>query len=365
MTASEIIKIIEEDFPLSLQESYDNSGLCSGDTNTEITGILCCIDVTSEVIDEAIDKKANFIISHHPLIFQGIKSVTTKTLTGQLLLKAIKNNIVLYAAHTNIDNLSIGVNHKICSILGLTDCKILLPMADKLSKLVVFVPNSHINNVRQAIFEAGAGVIGKYDCCSFSSDGYGTFRAGEGTNPFAGKPGMVHTEPETRLETILPAWLAPKVVNAIIKAHPYEEVAYDLYPMKNQFTLAGAGMIGDFNTPLKLSSLLSILREKFQAQGIRYTGNTEKNIKKVAVCGGSGSFLIGEAKKQQADVFITGDVKYHQFFEADNSLSIIDIGHYESEQFTKDIFYELLMKKISKFAVHLSEINSNPIKYYS
>jgi dinuclear metal center YbgI/SA1388 family protein len=365
MKAFEIIKIIEENFPLAYQESYDNAGLCIGDTIAEISGILCCIDVTEEVLDEAILKQLNMVISHHPVIFQGLKSITSRTLTERIILKAIKNNILLYSAHTNADNAIQGVNKKICDKIGLVDCKILAPAPDKLVKFVIFVPQAQAEKIRSAIFEAGAGVIGNYDCCSFNVNGNGTFRGNELTNQFVGDKNELHSEPETRIETILPSYLSKKVVSAAIKAHPYEEVAYDLYALKNNFANVGSGMIGEFSSEITLEELLFSLKNTFNAKGIRYSGVDLKPVKKIAVCGGSGSFLINEAKRQNADVFITGDIKYHQFFDADKSLSIIDMGHYESEQFTKEIFYELLIKNLSKFAVHLSEINSNPIKYFS
>jgi hypothetical protein len=226
------------------------------------------------------------------------------------------------------------------------------------------VPKKHADLVRDAIFSAGAGKIGNYDSCSYNIEGSGTFRGGEGTTPFVGKKGKLHYEQEIRIETILPTIIQNQVIKAMIKAHPYEEVAYDLYPLANEFNSAGAGMIGELNTPLNLESLLKLLRDKFDAKGIRFAGEKTKNITKIAVCGGSGSFLIRNAIQQNADVFITGDMKYHQFFEADDNLTIIDIGHFESEQFTKDIFYEVLTKKMPKFAVHLSEVKTNPVKYY-
>ena len=365
MKAFEIINLLESHFPPSYQENYDNSGLSVGNSKADVTGILCCIDVTHSVIDEAIEKKVNMIISHHPVIFQGLKSLTAKSLTEELVIRAIKNDILLYAVHTNIDNVFSGVNKKICEKLGLINCTILSPLSDKLVKLVTYTPKSHAEKVRDAIFNAGAGVIGNYDCCSYSVEGTGSFRGNEQTNPFVGKKGEIHLEYEIRIETILPSNLSKKVIGAIVKVHPYEEVAYDIYPLKNEFPTVGAGMTGEFDSPKSLNEILILLRDTFNAHGIRYSGSSDKMIRKVAVCGGAGSFLINKAKKQHADIFITGDVKYHQFFEADKQLIIIDIGHYESEQFTKEIFYELLTKNLSKFAVHLSEINSNPIKYFS
>lgn len=364
MKIQEIINILESFAPKGYQESYDNSGLSVGNPATEATGALCTIDITHEVIEEAISKNANLIISHHPLIFQGIKSLTGKNMVEEIVIRAIKNDIAIYSGHTNFDNIEKGVNKKICEVIGLNNCQILAPLKENLIKLVTFVPTDHAEQVRNAIFEAGAGKIGNYDSCSFNIEGKGTFRGGNDTNPYVGEKGKLHIEPEIRIETILPSLIQKQVIGAMIKAHPYEEVAYDIYPLANEYNLAGAGMIGELNQPIQLESLLKLLQERFNARGIRYAGDKTTNISKVAVCGGSGSFLIHNARQQKADVFITGDMKYHQFFEADENLTIIDIGHFESEQFTKDIFYEVLTKKIPKFAVHLSEVKTNPVKYY-
>lgn len=364
MKIIEIIKILESFAPRSLQESYDNSGLSIGDPNMVATGVLCTIDITHGVVDEAISKKANLIISHHPLIFQGLRSLTGSNDIEEIVIKAIKNDIAIYSGHTNFDNVHTGVNRKICNVLGLQDCKILNPLENHLVKLVTFVPEDHADKVRKAIFGSGAGNIGNYDSCSYNIEGEGSFRGNDDSNPFVGDKGHVHFEKEIRIETILPQYMKAKVLNALISAHPYEEVAYDLYPLINQDPFAGAGMIGNLPDFLELDTLLLQLKEKFNAHGIRYAGNEKNKIKRIAVCGGSGSFLIKNALNQSADVFITGDIKYHQFFDAGNNMTIIDIGHFESEQFTKDIFYELLTKKIPKFAVHLSEVKTNPVNYY-
>jgi dinuclear metal center YbgI/SA1388 family protein len=364
MKISEIIKVLNSFAPRDLQESYDNSGLSIGDPNHEATGALCTIDITHDVVDEAIEKDVNLIVSHHPLIFQGLKSITGKNYIEEIIIRAIKNDIAIYSGHTNFDNISTGVNHKICNVIGLQNCQILKPLEDNLIKLVTFVPEAHATKVRNAIFESGAGKIGNYDCCSYNLNGEGSFRGNDNTNPFIGEKGKVHFEHEIRIETILPGYLKAKVLKALILSHPYEEVAYDFYPLANPNPLVGAGMIGNLPKPLDLEELLLSLKEKFSADGIRYAGNKKHKISRIAVCGGSGSFLIKDAIIQAADVFITGDIKYHQFFDADNNLTIIDIGHFESEQFTKDIFYELLTKKIPNFAVHLSEVKTNPVNYY-
>ncbi len=364
MKISEIVKTLDSFAPRELQESYDNSGLSVGNPDIGVTGILCTIDITHEVIDEAILKNANLIVSHHPLIFQGLKSLTGSNFVEEIVIKAIKNDLAIYSGHTNFDNINSGVNRKICDIIGLQNCKVLNPLENQLVKLVTFVPVEHAEAVRQAIFESGAGNIGNYDSCSYNVFGKGSFRGNENTNPYVGKKGEVHFEEEVRIETILPVYLKNKVLKALISAHPYEEVAYDFYPLMNLNYQAGAGMIGELPAPVDLEVLLKLLKDKFEAKGIRYAGNNRHHILKVAVCGGSGSSLIKNAIQQSADVFITGDVKYHQFFESGNSMTVIDIGHFESEQFTKDIFYELLTKKFPKFAVHLSEVKTNPVNYY-
>lgn len=365
MKVKDIVQIFESFAPKGYQEEYDNSGLSVGSPNMEVSGILCCIDITMDVLDEAIGKNANLIVSHHPLIFKGLKSITGKSYIEEIIIKAIKNDIAFYSGHTNFDNIENGVNKKIADIIGLTDCQILAPLQKSLLKLVTFVPVENADKVREALFVAGAGTIGNYDSCSYNIEGTGSFRGGEGTNPFVGKKGEIHFENELRIEVILPTILKSKIVKALLKVHPYEEVAYDLYPLENEFQQAGAGMIGNLSSPLTLEQLLNLLKKKFDAKGIRYAGNKTENISRVALCGGSGSFLISKAIQQNADVFITGDIKYHQFFDASNRFNIIDIGHFESEQYTKDIFYELLKKKIPKFAVHLSEVKTNPVKYYS
>lgn len=364
MKVIDIINTLESFAHKGLQESYDNSGLNIGDPSMDILGILCTIDITEEVLDEAIELGANLIIAHHPLIFSGLKSLTGKNYIERIAIRAIKENIAIYTAHTNFDNIPEGVNAKIAEKLNLSNTRILSPLKDQLVKLSTFVPKKYADKVRDRLFEAGAGKIGNYDSCSFTLEGKGSFRGSDDTEPFVGEKGKLHLEEETRIEVILPKYLKRNVVSALLNAHPYEEVAYDLYPLLNENPYAGAGMIGELEKPVKMSSLLNLLKDKFDANGIRFTGDSDKMVKKVAVCGGSGSFLIHEAKMNKADVFITGDLKYHQFFDADNKLSLVDIGHFESEQFTKDIFYELVMKKMPKFAVHLSKVTTSPIKYF-
>lgn len=363
MTVQDICKTIEDIAPLAYQESYDNAGLLVGDPKMEVTGGLITIDVTEEVVEEAIQKKCNLIVAHHPIIFGGVKRLTGRNYVERTVIKAIQNNIAIYAAHTNLDNITGGVNSKISEKLGLENCRILMPMDDELRKLVVFVPVEHAEKVRSAICDAGAGKIGNYDHCSYNSAGQGTFRAGEGSNPFVGEQGKIHFEEEIRIETIIPKARQGSVIQAMIQAHPYEEVAYDIYPLENKYALAGGGMIGTLPVPVSETDFLTTLKNVFGTGCIKHTNLLQKEIKKVALCGGSGSFMLKKAIAARADVFVSGDFKYHEYFDAEGRILIADIGHYESEQFTKDVFYEILMKKFPKFALCLSGVKTNPVNY--
>ena len=277
------------------------------------------------------------------------------------LIKAISNGIAVYSCHTNADAVLQGVNGKICELLQLQNCRTLDAVKDLLIKIVTFVPEAQAEAVRNAIFEAGAGHIGQYDCCSFNTKGEGTFRALEGANPFIGTKGALHSEAEIRIETVAPAFLEAKIVSAMRSAHPYEEVAYDVYPLKNRWNGAGIGMIGELVIPQTAENFLQDVKQIFRSQSVRYAGSA-RMIRKVAVCGGSGNFLISKAKAAGADIFITGEMKYHDFFGAEGII-LADIGHFESEQFTTDIFIALLIENFSNFAIHFTKVNSNPIKY--
>ncbi|WP_372775738.1 Nif3-like dinuclear metal center hexameric protein [Mangrovibacterium sp.] len=363
MQIREITNYIESIAPLAYQESYDNAGLLVGHGSTEINNILICLDVTEEVVDEAINEGFKLIIAHHPLIFSGIKKINGKNEVERCLIKAIKHDIAIYAAHTNLDSVHGGVNSKICERLSLLNCKTLAPAKGQLKKLVTFIPESHATSVQQAVFETGAGHIGNYDSCGYRLNGEGSFRGNEQTNPFVGEQGKLHYEKEVRFETIFPAHIQNGVISALLVAHPYEEVAYDIYPLDNEFATVGAGMIGELNQPVPENEFLQFVKKQFDCQVVRHSPLLGKSIHKVAVCGGSGSFLIRQAMAANADIFITGDLKYHQFFEAEGKLVLADIGHFESEQFTKEVFYELLTKKFPKFAIRLSAVKTNPINY--
>ena len=350
--------------PLALQESYDNAGLITGNPESEVSSALVTIDVTEDVVEEAIDKNAGLIIAHHPIIFSGLKKITGKTYVERTVIKAIRNDIAIYAAHTNLDFVTGGVNSKICEKLGLKNCRVLQPVSGQLKKLVTFIPHESAEMVRTAVFEAGAGHIGNYSHCGYNLEGTGSFRGGEDTNPYVGEKGQVHLEEEIRFETIFPAWLQSKIVKAMLKTHPYEEVAYDIYTLENKFEKAGAGMIGEIETPISETDFLKLLKKTFETGCVKHTALTGKNVQKVAVCGGAGAFLLNQAVGANADFFVTGDFKYHQFFDAETKIVIADVGHYESEQFTKELFYELLTKKFPKFAVRFSEVKTNPVFYF-
>ncbi|HZK97684.1 MAG TPA: Nif3-like dinuclear metal center hexameric protein [Prolixibacteraceae bacterium] len=363
MTIREIISYLESVAPPAYQESYDNAGLIIGDPESTVTSALITLDVTEAIIDEAIETGCELIISHHPILFKGIKRLNGNSFVERCVIKAIKNNIAIFAAHTNLDSILGGVNSKICEKIGLTNTIILAPAKDQLLKLVTFIPKDHLDKVREAVFAAGAGEIGKYDKCSFSTEGLGTFRGGDDTNAYVGEKGEFHFEKEARFETILHKHSKNSVINALLKAHPYEEVAYDLYPLENTLPEVGAGMIGELPGAENEIDFLSRLLDIFGCKSIRHTYLLGKSVKKVAVCGGSGSFLLPAAIAAGADIFVTADMKYHDFFEAEEKIIVADIGHYESEQFTKELFYEILIKKFPNFALRLSEVKSNPVLY--
>ena len=364
MKIGEIIQVMEELAPPELQENYDNAGLIIGNADWECTGILCTLDSTENVIDEAQENNCNLIVAHHPIVFSGLKKINGKNYVEKAVIAAIKSNIAIYAVHTNLDNVRQGVNDKIADKLELVNRKVLLPKADQLMKLFVFVPIHYADKLRNAIFEAGAGAIGNYSECSFNSSGKGTFKGGENTNAFVGEKGKRHEEEEIKIEVIFPSYLQKKILPAMIKAHPYEEVAYDLILLENNFKNVGSGLIGELKEEMKEIELLSLIKKTFGLSVIKHTKLSDKKIKKIALCGGAGSFLIGKALTQKADFYLTSDIKYHEFFDANDKLVIADIGHWESEQFTIDLFYDILVSKFTNFAVLKTKMKTNPVEYF-
>lgn len=359
----DIIEYLETFAPPAYQEDYDNSGLITGNDNTEIKGIILTLDCIEAVVDEAIRKNCNLIISHHPIVFRGLKKLTGKNYIERTIIQAIKNDIAIYAIHTNLDNVSMGVNKKIADKLGLTNIKVLRPKNDTLHKLTTFIPKENTEDVMSKLHEAGAGVIGNYKNCSFRMEGTGTFLPVENASPTIGTVGQLEKVYEDRVEVIFPAYLKNKILNALFKAHPYEEVAYYLHELANPDYKVGAGMIGELVEPMDSSDFLNHIKVQLNTLMIRHTALIKKEIKKVALCGGSGSFLLRDAIGQHADIFISGDIKYHEFFDADNHLIIADVGHFESEQYTKELIYELLSEKFANIALHFTEVNTNPIFY--
>ncbi len=360
----DIIEELETVAPSAFQEEYDNSGLLTGDVNTEVTSALVCLDCTEEIIEEAIAKKCNLVIAHHPIIFRGLKRLNGNNYVERTIIKAIRNDIAIYAIHTNLDNvLNNGVNTKIAEKIRLQNLKILDSKSDKLAKLITFVPTENAASVRETLFNAGAGKIENYDSCSFNTEGKGTFKGNENSKPFLGKRGELHTENETRIETVFPLHLKNKIISSLILAHPYEEVAYDIILLENNWSQVGSGMVGELKEEMQVNDFLKMLKKSINLNVIKHT-DYNKNIKKVAVCGGSGSFLLSKALKAGADVFITSDFKYHEFFDAEGKIMICDVGHYESEQFTPELIIEIIQKKYANFAAVLTETNTNPVNYY-
>jgi dinuclear metal center YbgI/SA1388 family protein len=364
MKIAEIISLLENLAPPVYQESYDNAGLLTGNSMWECSGVLISLDAIEPVIEEAITKKCNLIIAHHPIIFGGIKKINGRNYVERSIIAAIKNDIAIYAVHTNLDNLLRGVNGKIADKLGLINRSWLMPLPSTLMKLFTFVPSDHAEKVRQAIFDAGAGHIGNYSEASFNVEGTGTFKAGPGSNPFTGKMGERKYEKEIKIEVIFPRHLQDGIVQAMIKAHPYEEVAYDVVVLENTNSNFGSGLVGDLPEPVEENLFLTMLSKTFEVPVIRHTRLNNRPVKKVALCGGSGSFLISKALAAGADFYVTADMKYHQFFDAENRLVIADIGHFESEQFTVDLLYDILREKFPTFAVLKSDTRTNPVNYY-
>jgi dinuclear metal center YbgI/SA1388 family protein len=363
MQLSLILSHLETLAPPAFQESYDNSGLITGHRGMEITGVLVSLDCIEAVVDEAIAAGCNLIVAHHPIVFSGLKKLNGKSYIERVIIKAIKNDIAIYAIHTNLDNVHTGVNAKIGEVLGLKNMKILAPKRGLLRKLVTFCPTAQADEVRNALFSAGAGRIGNYDECSFNVEGAGTFRAGENTDPFVGEKGQRHRETEERIETIFPAHLENAVLSALTGAHPYEEVAYDIYPLENSWAQVGSGMIGETEKPVPVMDFLRHLKAAMKADVVRYTPVEGKMVSKVAVCGGSGSFLLPAAIGAGADIFVTADFKYHQFFDGEGRIVIADIGHFESEQFTVGLLVDELKQKFPTFVVRQTATHTNPITY--
>jgi dinuclear metal center YbgI/SA1388 family protein len=364
MQISAIIHQLEKIAPPILQESYDNAGLIIGDSNWQCSGIIVCLDATEEVLQEALRKKCNLVVAHHPILFKAIKKITGSDYVQKAIITAIRNDIAIYAIHTNLDNVIEGVSGKMAEILGLKNTQVLSIKEGMLAKLYTFVPIEKAEDVRKAMFDAGAGNIGNYSQCSFNMEGKGTFTPSEEADPYIGQIGKPTTTNEIKIEVVFPVYLQAIVVRAMLDAHPYEEVAYDVIRLENSYQAVGAGVIGDLETLMEEDQFLRHLKQKFNLPLVRHTPLLNKPVKKVALCGGAGSFLISKALVAHADFFITADMKYHEFFDANGRMVIADIGHFESERFTIDLLCQILVEKFPTFAILKSGIQTNPVNYY-
>jgi len=364
MKIADVIQLLEQTAPPSYQESYDNAGLLTGNPAWDCTGIICTLDATEEVINEARQKNCNLVVAHHPIIFGGLKKITGRNYVERTVITAIKNDVAIYAIHTNLDNVLQGVNNAIANKLGLINCSILAPKAGQLMKLYTFVPIEQAERVRAAIFEAGGGNIGNYSEVSFNAEGIGTFKGNAGANPYVGEVGARHGEKEIKIEVIFPPHLQKNIISALVKSHPYEEVAYDIISLANQHPQVGSGLVGYLPSPVAAEQFLQQVKLAFGLKVIKHTALLGKPIAKVALCGGSGSFLTGAATACGADIYITSDVKYHEFFEADGRITIADIGHWESEQFTIELLFDILQSKFPTFAVLKTKVKTNPVEYF-
>lgn len=363
-TIKDIIKVIEDFAPPSLQESYDNSGLLTGNKSSKVTKVILTLDCTEEVVNEAIETGCNLIVAHHPIIFSGLKSLTGKNYVERTIIKAIKNDIAIYACHTNLDHVKYGVNYKICSKLGLKNLSILSPKSNTLLKLETYCPQNATQSILKALNKAGAGEIGNYSACSFTTVGTGRFTGNESSNPTIGTQKIPEEVIEDKIELLVPIHLQYKIISALKESHPYEEIAYYLQPIINQPQEIGSGMIGELENEMDVFEFFDLIKSEFQVQYIKHTNIVKNKIKRVAVCGGAGSFLLKNAINAKADIFLTSDFKYHEFFDAENKLVITDIGHYETESCTKELFFEIISEKFVNIALVFSKSYTNPVKYY-
>lgn len=365
MVIQDILLHLERFAPPELQEDWDNAGLITGQRAWPCSGALVCLDATPAVIREAVERGCNLVIAHHPILFRGLKRLNGRNYIEQAIIAAIKADVAIYAAHTNLDNVLLGVNGKAAEKLGLQNITILQPKRKVLRRLITFAPLEATEAVRQALFAAGAGHIGQYSECSFNSQGTGTFKADEGANPYVGEVGKRHEEQETKIEIVYPFYLEPQIIRTLQQSHPYEEVAYDIFTMENVHQGIGSGIIGELEEELSEEDFLKKLKATFGVPVVRHTQLRGRGVKKVAFCGGAGSFLTGAALGAGADFFVTADVKYHEFFDADGQMVLADIGHYESEQATIDLLHDHLHLKIPTFAVLKTSVDTNPVRYFS
>ncbi|MBK8292353.1 MAG: Nif3-like dinuclear metal center hexameric protein [Flammeovirgaceae bacterium] len=337
--------------------------MITGQAADDVKSILVTLDCTEAVVEEAISKSCNLIIAHHPILFKGVKRLTGNTYVERVLIKAIRNQIAIYAIHTNLDNVIQGVNKKIADRLGLKNLQVLSPRQNTLSKIVTFIPLDYTEKVISALHDAGAGHVGNYSHCSFSSEGMGAYLPTENSKPFAGSKGKLEKTKRDEGGNDFPKLLLTKILTALRQSHPYEEVAYYVSDLANQNQEVGSGMLGELPVPEESLGFLNRLKTVMDTNCVRYTNIHAKHITKVALCGERAVFLLPQAIAKGADVFISADFKYHEFFDADNKITVADIGHYESEQFTKELIGEYLQEKFPTFAIIFSNVVTNPISY--
>ena len=364
MTVKAITDILEQKAPLQLAEDFDNVGLLVGNADMEVTGILVTLDTLEAVVEEAINRNCNFIVSFHPIVFKGLKRITGTSYVERVVAKAIENHIAIYSMHTALDNVPGGVSGKMCEVLGLQSPEVLIPTKRSIKKLLTYVPLPAQDVLLEKLFEAGAGHLGNYSQCSFSAEGTGGFLPEPGAHPTLGTRGQRHLEPEAQIHITFEAHREKSVLQALFTNHPYEEVAYEVTTLDNTYTGIGMGMLGRLPEPMDPKVFLKFIKDAFGTGCIRHSSLLKAPVEKVAVLGGSGAFGIDAALARGADFFITGDVKYHEFYKAEGKMVIADIGHYETEQFTKNLLAEYLSEKIPNFAVSLSETKTNPINYF-
>lgn len=363
MKIHQIIQILEKWAPLHYAEDFDNVGLLVGNPKDEVGGVLVTHDCLEEVVDEAIERNCNLIVCFHPILFKGLKRFTGNSHVVRAVRKAIKNDVVIYAIHTALDNQAYGVSFGLSQALGLTNTSVLLPKENTLKKLNYYVPKAQAEHVRNALFAAGAGKLGNYDECSFSSGGEGSFRPSQNSTPYVGKKGERHIEDELQIQMVFQKHLASQIIEALLSCHPYEEVAYEITSIENSNPNLGMGMIGDLPKSMKPSSFLDFVKKTLGTPTLRHSHLGANTIERVAVLGGSGSFAIQAAKSKKADAYITADLKYHDFYEGNQRFLLVDAGHYETEQHTKKLILNHLTEKLPNFAILLSEVDTNPIKY--
>lgn len=364
MIVQQLLETLDQWAPNAYAEDFDNVGLLVGDPKTKCSGVLITLDCTEAVVDEALSKKCNVILSFHPIIFSGLKKITGANYVERVVQKAIKNDLAIIALHTRLDNHPQGVNHVLCERLGMVNTQVLIPKKDSLKKLVTYVPKSHSEHVLEALHKVGAGNLDNYSECSFLLEGTGHFTGNEGSTPHLGKKLEKTSVQEIQINVVFESHLLHPIQKALHQAHPYETVAYEIYHLINSYAEVGMGRIGFLEKEMDLASFLNFVKKQLNTEHLRYSPDPGKPIKKVAVLGGSGSFAIEDAKRQNADAFITADLKYHQFYQGEKQLVLLDVGHYESEQFTKNLIFDYLTKKLPNFAFVLSRTKTNPVNYF-